>query len=133
MPGLKGTEVLEKVRSLVEFSDIPVMMLTDMAQRFGQQKLQAGDLILDLQRRQVLIQNEEIKLTNTEFRLSSELVKNTGEPVSRGKPRRKALGQLNVNDRTIDVHILFLRRKLGNLGDQIETIRGQGYQFNLVG
>jgi two-component system phosphate regulon response regulator PhoB len=173
MPGLTGTEVLEKVRGIVEFSDIPVMMLTAhssedekiaaiesgaddflskpysekelivrikalmrrslMAQRLGQRRLRAGDLVVDIQRRQAFIKDAKIKLTNTEFRLLTELVKNTGEPVSRDRLRERALGHLDVNDRTIDVHILFLRRKLGKLGDQIETVRGHGYRFNLVG
>jgi len=173
MPGMKGTQVIEKIRSLVEFSHLPIIMLTAhsseeekiaaleigaddfiskpysvrelvvraqalfrrslMAQRSGQQKLQVDNLILDIQRHQVFWGDQEIKLTNTEFRLLTELVRNFGESVSRDKLRQKALGHLDVNDRTIDVHILYLRRKLGALGERIETIRGQGYRFNKAG
>jgi two-component system phosphate regulon response regulator PhoB len=79
------------------------------------------------------LNHQEIKLTNTEFRLLAELVRNSGESVSRDKLRQKALGHLDVNDRTIDVHILYLRRKLGAVGAQIETMRGQGYRFNIAG
>lgn len=172
MPGLKGTQVIEKVRGLVEYADLPVMMLTAhssedekiaalelgaddflakpyssrelvvriqallrrslMAQKSGQQSFQAGDLVVDVLRQQVFLMGEEVRLTNTEFRLLTELVKNTGESVSRDKLREKALGHLDVNDRTIDVHILYLRRKLGPLGEKIETIRGQGYRFSLA-
>lgn len=172
MPGLKGTEVVQKLRSLVEHSELPVMMLTAhsseeekiaaieggvddflskpysarelvvrvqalmrrslLAQRSGQRILRAGDLRIDLQKQQVFLNDAEIKLTNTELRLMTELVRHTGESVSRDKLREKALGHLDVNDRTIDVHILYLRRKLGKFGDQIETIRGKGYRFTLA-
>jgi two-component system, OmpR family, phosphate regulon response regulator PhoB len=48
---------------------------------------------------------------------------------SREKLRERALGNLNVTDRTIDVHMASLRKKLGNVGNQIETVRGVGYRF----
>jgi DNA-binding response OmpR family regulator len=49
--------------------------------------------------------------------------------LTREKLRERALGNLNVTDRTIDVHMASLRKKLGTLGDAIETVRGVGYRF----
>lgn len=172
MPGLLGTQVIKKIRENVEFSFLPVMMLTAcstedekiealnlgaddflskpyspreltvriqalvrrslMAQRSGQQRMEIEELVVDLQKQQVFLKNTEIRLTNTEFRLLIELLKNCGEAVSRDKLREKAMGNLDVNDRTIDVHILYLRRKLGEMGDRIESVRGLGYRFTYL-
>jgi len=103
-----------------------------MAKKAGQQRMEIEELVVDLKNRQVFLKDQEIKLTHTEFKLLTELLKHCGEPISRDRLREKALGNLDVNDRTIDVHVLFLRRKLGDMGDRIETVRGQGYRFTFL-
>lgn len=103
-----------------------------MTQRSGQERMEIEELVIDLTQQQVFIKQKEIKLTQTEFRLLVELLKNCGEVVSRDRLRERALGHLDVNDRTIDVHILYLRRKLDEMGDRIETVRGLGYRFTIL-
>ena len=103
-----------------------------MAQRAGQERMEIEELVVEVNRQRVFLRGQELKLTQTEFRLLSELLKNCGDAVSRDRLREKALGHLDVNDRTIDVHILYLRRKLGEMGDRIETVRGLGYRFTFL-
>jgi len=49
--------------------------------------------------------------------------------LTRERLRERALGNLNVSDRTIDVHMASLRKKLGAIGSRVETVRGVGYRF----
>lgn len=72
----------------------------------------------------------ELHLTPTEFRLLWTLARNPGRPYSRHELMDRCRGEdANALERTIDVHIRSLRQKLGDRGDQIETVRGVGYRF----
>lgn len=93
------------------------------------ESLQVGGLILDMKVHRVKLDGEEIHLTLTEFKILAALMKSSGEVLSRDKLRQKALGNLNVTDRTIDVHMASLRKKLGPYGEGIQTVRGVGYRF----
>lgn len=69
-------------------------------------------------------------LTATEYRLLQFMASHPGHVFSRNTIIEKVLGrEVNVLDRTIDVHIMALRRKLKSCGEWIETIRGFGYKF----
>ncbi len=87
------------------------------------------NLTIDFAGHRVLLRGKEVPLTLTEFKILSELVKEDGQVLSRESLRERALGNLNVTDRTIDVHMASLRKKLEELGDNIETVRGVGYRF----
>ena len=71
-----------------------------------------------------------VTLTATEFRILQFLAARPGRVLSRDEIIDAALGRdAAVFDRTIDVHITAIRRKLGKAADQIETVRGFGYKF----
>jgi DNA-binding response OmpR family regulator len=94
-----------------------------------QQKLVVDDLTLDFAAHRVLLNGREVPLTLTEFKILGELLKQSGQVLTREKLRERALGNLNVTDRTIDVHMASLRKKLEPWGNNIETVRGVGYRF----
>ncbi len=94
-----------------------------------QKKLVAGGLEIDFSAHRVILGGKEVPLTLTEFKILSELMKRSGQVLSREKLRERALGNLNVTDRTIDVHMASLRKKLSEFGGNIETVRGVGYRF----
>jgi two-component system phosphate regulon response regulator PhoB len=92
--------------------------------------IRSGDLQIDLLGREVTYQNDRISLTATEFRILQFLASRPGRVFSRDEIINAALGNESaVFDRTVDVHITSIRRKLGAAGDQIETVRGFGYKF----
>ncbi|MEZ4873018.1 MAG: response regulator transcription factor [Bdellovibrionales bacterium] len=93
--------------------------------------LENKGLSVDLKSHSVKLDGEEIHLTLTEFRILSELLKQKGQVLSRDRLRETALGNLNVTDRTIDVHMASLRKKLGRCGDDIQTVRGVGYRLSV--
>ena len=93
--------------------------------------LKHGDLSVDLQRHEVTCGEKAVNLTATEFRLLQFLAAHPGRVFSRSELIDGALGRdITVLDRTIDVHIMSLRRKLGDCGERIETVRGFGYRFS---
>lgn len=95
-----------------------------------QDKISRGPVNIDFSAHRVTVDNQEILLTLTEFKILGELLKQSGQVLTREKLRERALGNLNVTDRTIDVHMASLRKKLGGIGHQIETVRGVGYRFS---
>ena len=95
-----------------------------------QQVIRHGDLAIDVARHEVTFAGKPVSLTATEFRILHFLASKPGRVLSRDDIIDAALGRdANVFDRTIDVHITAIRRKLGKGADQIETIRGFGYKF----
>jgi two-component system, OmpR family, alkaline phosphatase synthesis response regulator PhoP len=99
----------------------------------GPEKIQRGDLTLDFNKQEVTIGDRTLNLTTVEFKLLGVLVKEAGKVFSRAQLIEEALGyDFEGFDRTIDVHIFNLRRKLeiepGSPG-YIKTVYGAGYKF----
>lgn len=91
-----------------------------------------GDLSIDPASHEVRIGNRTIDLTATEYRLLQFLAAHPGFVYARSALIDGALGRdITVLERTIDVHIMSLRKKLGKFGEWIETIRGFGYKFHV--
>jgi two-component system phosphate regulon response regulator PhoB len=99
----------------------------------------AGDAIehdgvkIDRVRHRVTVHGTAVDLTPTEFRLLECLLRQPGRAFSRHQLMDAAIGEGQiVLERTIDVHVKTLRRKLaaaGGSGEWIETVRGVGYRF----
>lgn len=84
---------------------------------------------IDRVRHRAFVADEELVLTPTEFRLLECLLRQPGRAFSRNQLMDAAIGEgAIVLERTIDVHIKTLRKKLGT-ADLIETVRGLGYRF----
>lgn len=89
-----------------------------------------ANLVIDPIRHDVRCGDKSVALTATEFRLLHFLAARPGRVFSRSELVDHAIGrEVEVLDRTIDVHIMALRRKLGTCGALIETVRGFGYRF----
>jgi two-component system, OmpR family, phosphate regulon response regulator PhoB len=85
---------------------------------------------VDRGRHRAMANGKPLPLTRSEFRLLDTLIRQPGRVFQRSELIDAALGEDNmVLDRTIDVHIRALRRKLGEFADVIETVRGVGYRF----
>ncbi|GAB4562299.1 MAG: two-component system response regulator MisR [Geothermobacteraceae bacterium] len=92
------------------------------------EKMQLGDLCLEPGMREARLHGEPVELTSVEYGLLEMLVRHAGQPVSREALSRQVLGRrLTPYDRSIDVHVSSLRRKLG--GERIKTVRGVGYLY----
>ena len=98
-----------------------------------QEVIRQGGVVIDVKRHEVTADGIPVTLTATEFRILQFMASRPGRVLSRDEIIDAALGRdAAVFDRTIDVHMTSIRRKLGKHGDQIETVRGFGYKFREV-
>jgi len=99
----------------------------------GPREVECGDLKIDFQRHRAVMGGLEIHLTPTEFRILAALAREPGRLFSRGQLVDRALGyDFEGMERTIDVHILNIRRKIEpdiNQPQYIRTVYGMGYKF----
>jgi two-component system phosphate regulon response regulator PhoB len=87
-------------------------------------------ITLDRRRYRVNVDGQLVELTKSEFRLLDTLIRQPGRAFDRTELIDSALGEDTlVLERTIDVHIRALRKKIGPNADAIETVRGVGYRF----
>lgn len=113
-------EFLARVAALLRRSRSMTTIPTDMT---------CGDLRIDPVRRCIYLRNRSIDLSPQEFSLIYVLAQANGRPVHRSELLKRAW-DINVdNSRTVDSHVLSLRKKLGH-PDPIETVRKVGYRLN---
>ena len=99
----------------------------------GSRTLQMESLSLNPGSYDVHLSAERIHLTKSEFKLLFELMSNPDVILSRDHLIQKVQGEgIAVIDRAVDTHIFSLRKKLGGMGDRIETVRGVGYRLRSV-
>ena len=88
------------------------------------------ELVIHPGRHEVLIKGKRLELTFTEFRVLQFLARRPGWVYTRQQIVDAVRGgDYAVTERSVDVHVVGLRRKLGALGKYIETVRGVGYRF----
>jgi DNA-binding response OmpR family regulator len=92
--------------------------------------IEAAGIIIDRTRREVRIAGNEVPVTPTEFRLLDVLARASGRTFTRQELVERALGEEYEGlDRTVDVHVMNLRKKLGAAGKALVTVFGVGYKF----
>jgi len=113
-------ELMARIKALFRRIEIPD----------DQKHLHIASVELFSDRFLVLVDKEPIELTATEFKILEYLMRHAGRVLSRNQIL-ESLGDDRqfVMDRTVDVHILAIRRKLGIYGNIIQTIRGIGYRI----
>jgi two-component system phosphate regulon response regulator PhoB len=96
----------------------------------GKGVLKVGAIMIDNERHVVEVAGEVVTLTLTEFRLLAALAGSRGRVLTRSQLIDHAMGvNTVVTDRTIDVHMTSLRKKLGDARDYLQTVRGIGYRL----
>ena len=118
-------ELVARVRGLLRRSGAKDPTVTD-------QMIAAGPLVIDPVRFEVRMEElaDPVVLTPTEFKLLQTLAGRPGRVFRRGELLDHTVGAgAIVTERNIDTHIKSVRKKLGQLGVLIETVRGVGYRF----
>jgi two-component system phosphate regulon response regulator PhoB len=115
-------EVTLRIRAILRRGEEPEEAAADRIER--------GDVILDLGAHRVLVAGKPVSLTATEFRLLKILMQRRDRVQTREQLLTEAWGYSEeVDSRTVDTHVRRLRRKLGDAADRIETVVGVGYRF----
>ena len=101
-----------------------------MKQQDSVGRIRIDQLTIILDTREVLLDDEPIPLTTTEFLVLHFLASRPGETCTRREIIDGVRGEdYAATDRTIDVQVFSLRNKLGRVGERIQTVRGKGYRF----
>ncbi|UCG97837.1 MAG: phosphate regulon transcriptional regulator PhoB [Burkholderiales bacterium] len=106
------------------------------APQFSGEALSYGPLTIDPARHEVLVEGRPVKMGLAEFRLLSYLVGHPERVFSRGQLLDSVWGDhVFIEERTVDVHVLRLRRALAPVGAQalVQTVRGLGYRLAAPG
>ncbi len=97
----------------------------------GADILTRGGITIDRIKHRVSVDQRPLDLTPSEFRLLETMMRQPGRAFDRSELIDAALGaDTMVLERTIDVHIRSLRKKLGDFNEVIQTVRGVGYRFS---
>lgn len=92
--------------------------------------IKRGPLVIDLTRYRVSLNEKTVELTASEFHTLKYLAEHPGRVFTRQQIIDTVHGDdYPVTERSVDVHIVSLRKKLGEYGDNIETVRGIGYKM----
>jgi len=130
-------ELVARIRAIQRRSLTPVEEGGAVATPVRPEILHCGDLTLDTGQHLVVCGGKAVEVTGVEFSLLYQLLKNAGRVVSRDELAAAVLGRkLEMFDRSIDVHISSLRKKLGRRAggrERILTVRGVGYQYLVEG
>lgn len=105
-----------------------------MNSNFGNVSKTYKNISLDNNKKNVKIEDKQIELTKFEFILLETFISNIGIVFSRSQLLMylRGDGGFDISPRAVDVQILNLRRKLGDFGTYIETIRGMGYKLKEI-
>ena len=115
--------LLARVKSLLRRKDVEIRSQQETT-------IQVRDLIIHPGRHEVTLQGNQLKLTYTEFALLQFLTKRPGWAYTRSQIVDAVKGEdYPVTERSVDVQVAGLRKKLGVFGSNIETVRGVGYRF----
>ena len=94
-------------------------------------RIELGGISLDRERHEIEVDGELLEFTRSEFRLLWTLAKHPGRVYAREELVEKLTdGEVVILDRNIDVHVSAIRKKLGDRGAVIRTVRGVGYKWD---
>ena len=96
----------------------------------GGNTIKGNGIILDTDTRKAFLDENPVSFTATEFDILSQLMKSDGRVLSRGELIETIKGDdYPVTERSIDVQIASIRKKLGEKGQYIKTVWGIGYRY----
>src|SRR5512145_558923 len=118
-------EVVARIKAVLRRSDHPGDISTEPA------SIKMAGIELDIEKKRLIVDGVKEDLTPIEFQLLQIMMKNPGRIFGRDQFLDYIWRDVNVTDRTVDVHITRLRKKLGNYGKYLITRKGYGYCLEL--
>lgn len=123
-------DYLAKPFGMMELVARTKALLRRTTKRTAGEEFRLGMLYVSLSKHLVMVEGEEVTLTNKEFSLLTCLLQNQGRVLTRDQLLNDIWGySFDGENRTVDVHIRTLRHKLGDAGRLIKTVRGVGYKI----
>jgi phosphate regulon transcriptional regulator PhoB len=108
-------------------------VLRRIGEKPKQEVLRSGEIELDITKHELRLKGKPVEATAKEFFLLHTLLASKGRVLSRDALLEQVWGyenSVNLETRTVDMHITQLRKKLGRSADRIVTVKGVGYRFD---
>jgi two-component system response regulator CpxR len=126
-------ELVARIQAVLRRARTSSRAAASSAAGFEPERIEVGDVEVDTGTRHVRRAGEAVELTNVEYEILVMLLSSAGRVVTREELVRSVLGrEISVFDRSIDMHISHLRKKLGRRSgefERIKTVRGVGYIY----
>ena len=126
-------ELVARIQAVLRRARTTTRAPVSSAAPLSPERIAVGDVEVDTGTRHVRREGETVELTNVEYEILVILLSAAGRVVTREELVRSALGrEISVFDRSIDMHISHLRKKLGRRAgefERIKTVRGVGYIY----
>jgi two-component system phosphate regulon response regulator PhoB len=130
LPGADGLEVCKRLKTDSKTDQIPIIMLSPAKPVSNSELIHVHNITIDVARHKVEVDGKNVVLTYTEFKVLQLMAQQPGRVFTRYQIVDAVHGDdYPVTDRSVDVQIVGLRKKLGDAGKNIETVRGIGYRF----
>ncbi len=127
MPHMSGFELAKRLKQDPDTAAVPIIFLTAPS---SVQELRHEGLVMDLTKMTVTVDGQPVLLTKTEFEILKVFLANQGQVFSRQELLDKVWPRdVVVTDRTVDVNITRMRKKIGRYSSCIVTRHGFGYLF----
>ena len=121
-------DYIRKPFSIIEFITRVKAVLRRTVEQMDNKYMTIGDVFLDDERHLAYVQNEAVELTYKEYELLKLLMRNAGIVMTREMIMQRVWDtEFEGESRTVDMHIKTLRKKLGENGNHIKTVRNVGY------
>ena len=130
---LRSLEFQDFIQAPISIPELRLRIFQQIARSLGtdsDSRLRHGKLVIDLNRRQVKLNNETVELTYKEYALLSFLASSPGRPYTREVLLNQVWGyDYFGGGRTVDVHVRRIRSRIEADEEFIETVRNVGYRF----
>lgn len=128
---LGADDYIRKPFSIVELkARVKAVLSRSQSNDSAEVIINIGPLIIDTEKKEVKLEGKTIELTKTEYQILLLLVKSSGRFISREEILDSIWSDTYVTERTVDVHITRLRKRLGSFGPRIKSRTGYGYYID---
>lgn len=129
---LGADDYIKKPFSIVELkARIKAVISRSLKAEKDEYQTVIGSFLIDTDRKEVKVKNKVIELTKKEYQILETLINNSGRYVTRDQILNKIWSDTLVSERTVDVHITRLRKRLGSFGKNIKSRTGYGYYLDV--
>ncbi len=128
---LGADDYIRKPFSIVELkARIKAILARSLASNSSEVNISIGPLNINVEKKEVSVDGKIIELTKKEYQILLMLVKSSGRYITREEILDSIWSDTLVTERTVDVHITRLRKRLGSFGSRIKSRTGYGYYID---
>ncbi|MDT8401015.1 MAG: response regulator transcription factor [Bacteroidales bacterium] len=128
---LGADDYIRKPFSIVELkARVKAVLARSRKEDTGDLSISMGPITIDTRKKEVKLEGETIQLTRKEYQILLMLLQSSGRYVTREEILDNVWDDTLVTDRTVDVHITRMRKRLGSFGAQIKSRTGYGYYID---